>query len=656
MPVVVVLTSGTSWTVPADCSSIDTLELWGGNASGAGPGVAYPSGQCGGGGGAGAYARWATISVTTGATYTIAVGAGGPQKTNANGVDGGATSVTIGATTYSAAGGLHGTGGVSGTGGTGGLGGAATTTPTPAASFAGGNGANGAQASHGGGGGGSPGSSGAGGNASGGTGGAGGTGGGTAGGAGGTSGSQNGVAGAAPDGLGTPGSAGGGGYWNGTVNEHSGGGGGGQIVITYTSTGGTPPSPPARAAQLVGFDVEPGTWAAANSVIGPGDTHRIFYSGQLPATFDGDGTPSNITCVVSYKTQNTNVAAYVNSVPSNRNVVLIYHHEPENDYTSGATFVSEFKTQSTLIRAQGKSNVKVAMCAEAYAYRNGGPSDVAAGNYLAGLGSYVDMFTVDVYQGSGGFAAWDWSSAGLANFDQWLNWVTLVTSASVVGTVQPLGISEYGVDDPVGDTARHDRINLDWSYLLSAFTIGGASAISAYPLQMWCYWWIDKTGDPNPSKFTDAATITLWQSIEAAGNTALSVYPGTAQMSLAAYNMDTTQVVTAPPAESAISSLPAGRGGMFTPPPERWFLATFADMRRRLQVAEHRLDSHPPAATGVISPSYSGTGNPQVTITGQTSLSGPFQFVTSYTPAAGDTVLLMPLNGTLIITGKLSSG
>lgn len=58
---------------------------------------------------------------------------------------------------------------------------------------------------------------------------------------------------------------------------------------------------------------------------------------------------------------------------------------------------------------------------------------------------------------------------------------------------------------------------------------------------------------------------------------------------------------------------------------------------------------------GVIAGTYV-SGDPQVYINGSNTLSGPFQYVTSYTPVANDAVLLAPLgvSKTYVVIGKLS--
>lgn len=84
------------------------------------------------------------------------------------------------------------------------------------------------------------------------------------------------------------------------------------------------------------------------------------------------------------------------------------------------------------------------------------------------------------------------------------------------------------------------------------------------------------------------------------------------------------------------------------------------DFQRRLTTVEARtacIDSGFPLAMlpGVIDPAYT-SGDPMVAINGQ-PLSGPYQHLTSYTPSAGDSVLMAPVgvNATYIVLGKISN-
>lgn len=116
-----ILTSGTSYTTPADCSFI-YVEAVGGGGGGGGAG----SDDIAAGGGAGGYcAKYFTVSPSTSYSYAIgAGGAGGAGTTSSvssgdNGLAGGNTTFTVGATTITAGGGGGGSNNdVGGAGGT----------------------------------------------------------------------------------------------------------------------------------------------------------------------------------------------------------------------------------------------------------------------------------------------------------------------------------------------------------------------------------------------------------------------------------------------------------------------------------------------------------------------------------------------------------
>jgi hypothetical protein len=77
------------------------------------------------------------------------------------------------------------------------------------------------------------------------------------------------------------------------------------------------------------------------------------------------------------------------------------------------------------------------------------------------------------------------------------------------------------------------------------------------------------------------------------------------------------------------------------------FQATMTGLLRRVAKLETRtagIDSGFPLqmATGVIDPGYT-SGDPQAYFNGASALSGPYQHLSSYTPTAGDTVLLAPV-------------
>jgi hypothetical protein len=76
-----------------------------------------------------------------------------------------------------------------------------------------------------------------------------------------------------------------------------------------------------------------------------------------------------------------------------------------------------------------------------------------------------------------------------------------------------------------------------------------------------------------------------------------------------------------------------------------------ATLERRVKALEIRADNTLPAQTGVVSPSYT-SGNPMVTVGSDTSATGPYEHLASYSPAAGDPVVLVRVGGTWVVIGK----
>ena len=99
---------------------------------------------------------------------------------------------------------------------------------------------------------------------------------------------------------------------------------------------------------------------------------------------------------------------------------------------------------------------------------------------------------------------------------------------------------------------------------------------------------------------------------------------------------------------------------MYPQPLEQRFAETLRAIQARLTKLESRtgaIDSGWPLAPlpAVIDSAYT-SGDPKVYINGSSTLSGPYQHFASYTPAAGDAVLVLPVGvqQTYIVLGKLS--
>lgn len=251
----VILTAGTSWTVPSDFNPANnTVELWGGGGGGA-PGTTNANG--GGGGGGGGYRYQKNFDPGSAATVAYVIGGGGAASTAGGDTTWNSAAVTAkgGSGASGSSGGLGGTVGSGGTGGTVGGTGGAGRVGTSNSGGGGGGGAAGSVTANGGG---------AGTNVAAGAGGQGGTGvqsnasatGGAAGTAGGgaggnaaqiTSTDDSTAAGAggggggtfSPSGAGTGGQYGGGGGGGGASSSVGGSGGGGKqgcIVLSWITT------------------------------------------------------------------------------------------------------------------------------------------------------------------------------------------------------------------------------------------------------------------------------------------------------------------------------------------------------------------------------------------------------------------------------------
>jgi hypothetical protein len=246
MSTTIFLTSGTSWTVPANWnSSVNTIEVIGGGGAGGTNGNAYS-----GGGGGGAYSKISNLTLIPEASVTYQVGTGGGSGTNGgdtwfNGASLGASSVGAKGGTFSPAGTGHGSGGSSASG-------------IGTIVYSGGDGGAGNGYGSGGGGGGAAGKNGAGGGGT--------NGGGNPGPGGGGGQGDNGNGG-------TGGSSGGGAGGNGTeyTASYGSGGGGGGGSVTGTHNGGAG-----------------GTYGAGGGGIGNGGNPGSGYQGLIVITYTGN--------------------------------------------------------------------------------------------------------------------------------------------------------------------------------------------------------------------------------------------------------------------------------------------------------------------------------------------------------------------------------
>jgi hypothetical protein len=278
------------------------------------------------------------------------------------------------------------------------------------------------------------------------------------------------------------------------------------------------------------------TWATG--YLGSLNCTKLFYPGTLPQFFGNtlaDNLEAGVLPVICYNTPDTNVTTYCQGVT--KPVILVYDQEPEGKGSAGATFVSEFKRQSDMIRGAGNPLVKVAVDSGGYLYGltgSGTPrdADVYAGNFLTGLGSvsassgqpYADMFLIDCYPDAD-------NSDLLSTWPAFQRWLALVTDTSIVGVERPKGLGEYGRGAQDGSATRLSRFQSDMSYLTDTSS-GGFLGQQAFPVQFFSYWWADNSmSSPTDlvweTQFLDSATKTWFSGLTAAfgGNVEIWYYP-----------------------------------------------------------------------------------------------------------------------------------
>jgi Carbohydrate binding domain len=278
---------------------------------------------------------------------------------------------------------------------------------------------------------------------------------------------------------------------------------------------------PYRSATLIGAEDTSGdgtAFAGTNATIGPMQSDKIFYgpSTPLPSAYAGSNCanlPARVTCLISFKVMNTNVASYVSSIPPNRNVIFTFWQEPEkysfsyNGLTGGPAFVAEFENQAALIRqASGNApNIFIAGDANGYQY------DPGTSHNLGGAGgscsftvpsSSVDFYLGDFYEPTA-------SGTNLATDSyvspMWNGWLGCVSPQK-----KPIGVAEYGLNFTTPTSANGpttaEAFAADNSYL--------ESQPAGRPVVMWEYWY-----DNNANgyfEFTDSASISAWRANETA--------------------------------------------------------------------------------------------------------------------------------------------
>lgn len=129
--------------------------------------------------------------------------------------------------------------------------------------------------------------------------------------------------------------------------------------------------------------------------LGDVEASKVFYSGDLPASYDGSMIPSGMAPIVSFKSNgNGNLAAYIATMPANG--YLCFHHEPEGgEYANGAAFVTAWTAMRDIAHA-ARPSIPFGMIAGMYQYRTAGNG--YDGSYIPTDSAHMpDFYGVDTY-------------------------------------------------------------------------------------------------------------------------------------------------------------------------------------------------------------------------------------------------------------------
>lgn len=330
---------------------------------------------------------------------------------------------------------------------------------------------------------------------------------------------------------------------------------------------------PYRAAQAIGAhgpvcstcgSYTAADWINANNTIGPLQSDKEFFSGDLPSDFsqtscstiEQDLGATNYgawpVCIIAYKgttmTQ-TGMDNFLSTVPAHQELYIVWHQEPEGDSfsnepgcgadTGAAAFVCEFQLQGTLVHSSAFYGANIFVAVDSSGYRYGDlTDDSSAGDDTPSDGTNgcaympssngsssggADIYLLDFYQNS--VVAGTDVNTEANREDNWKNWLNCATARG-----RPIGFGEYGLDQstsaqtspctnsPNDASEAPNAMAADNSYLRQLPMSSQTELHNHVPVVMWDYWYNDFGGGaPVCTLFGNTfGAITRWQGIETA--------------------------------------------------------------------------------------------------------------------------------------------
>lgn len=250
-----------------------------------------------------------------------------------------------------------------------------------------------------------------------------------------------------------------------------------------------------RSTPRVGARVNDVSWQRATGQIGALGVTRLFYR-QLPRTFSRQGIPKGVLLIVSYKQPNTNVASYVRSIPARQRVQLVFHHEPEADYSRGSTFVAQFNAQERLAKSV-RPRLRFAFIGGGFAYRSNQPG--YAGSFIP---PHADRYYLDSYQ-----RGVSWSPIRPAAVDPSVQrYMRLVAAKGHRFN----GFTEYGrgavdADHPLRQAMVQQRLRV--------FAADDKYLRSLRGVRVWSYWYTTDRASGTQWRLTDPQSQRAWRAV-----------------------------------------------------------------------------------------------------------------------------------------------
>lgn len=306
----------------------------------------------------------------------------------------------------------------------------------------------------------------------------------------------------------------------------------------------------ARGSACDGCGYTADDWLASNKIIGPLQTDKEFFGGNLPSTTQGGQTPFEQTvcygieqgvpagqsypaCILAFKGSMTqsDMNNFLQSVPHDQQLYLVYWQEAEGSYGGTAQqFVSAFQANAQLVHSSPYDTPNIVVAQDSAGSKYGSDPTVQDCSWIVPPSNTngPDVYLMDHYE-NGTVNGKDVSNS--VNATEWQDWLKCASAEN-----RPLGFGEYGLDNspigPAGTASLCDNglsnptnakelplaLNADNGYLAQLPMSADPNLLNPAPFVVWDYWYSNYGGTAVCTLFgspTDPyGAIPAWKAIE----------------------------------------------------------------------------------------------------------------------------------------------